>query len=78
MDTEQQLREENEALRDTLQQHRFLLASLAPTCLHCGLAKGEVCPAGYPGCGMADDLSLGNADSERTLEKWRKMPPYKV
>jgi len=49
------LRKENDTLR-------MLLANDSGDCIYCGLPKADMtkCASGFPGCGRADDMMLGD------------------
>jgi len=50
---------ENDALR-------ALIANGSDDCIYCGLSKSDMgkCASGFPGCGRADDMMLGDMDDD--------------
>lgn len=65
-DLERQLAEEKRITN----RFRFLLASSSANCPYCDLPADEMakCPAGFPGCGRADDL-MYDIDEDPQKEK---------
>ena len=58
------------SLQEINNNAQYVIASLASRCAHCFRPKPvSGCPAGSPGCGLADDMSLETNELKAFVEK---------
>lgn len=46
---------------------RSIIANSDLDCIYCGIPKNDMvrCPSGFPGCGRADDICIGECSGEK-------------